>query len=118
MKTARLLLGIGLVLAGLVSLLYFAAAVLDLLPAAASGWPIPDRLQVGLGFALFGVAVTALGVAFIALRQRPVQRVEKERSQDRVEPFIGPALDTPGDAVPGFRRMGVRRIEFQGRAQL
>jgi hypothetical protein len=109
MRNAWLLLGMGLVLAGLASLLYFAAAVLDLLPEAASGWPLPDRLQVGLGFALFGVAVTALGVGFIGLRRRPVPRVEPARSPERVEPFIGPAIEPAGEAVPGFRRMGARR---------
>lgn len=111
MKSAWLLLGMGLVLAGLASLLYFAAAVLDLLPEAASGWPLPDRLQVGLGFALFGVAVTALGVGFIGLQRRPAPRVEPARREERVEPFLGPAIEPAGeaDAVPGFRRMGARR---------
>ena len=111
MKNAWLLLGTGLVLAGLASLLYFAAAVLDLLPEAAWGWPLPDRLQVGLGFALFGVAVTALGVGFIGLQRKPAPRVEPARREERVEPFLGPPIEPAGtaDAVPGFRRMGVRR---------
>ncbi len=101
MKTPWLLLGIALVLAGLVSLLYFAAAVLDLLPEAASGWPIPDRLQVGLGFALFGIGAMALG-AFISLRKSVPLRAQ---NKDRVEPFLGAATEPKDEAIPGFRRM-------------
>jgi hypothetical protein len=87
-------LGIGLMLVGLVSMLYFAAAVLGVLPEAIAAWPIPDRLRVGLGSALFGIAVTALG-ALIAIRQAALLRARSKRGEDagRREPFIGPALD-------------------------
>ena len=104
----NVLLGIGLMLAGLVSMLYFAAAVLDLLPEAASAWPIPDRLQVGLGSALFGIAVTGLG-ALLAIRQTALLRGRHKRGEDggRREPFIGPAVDT-GEATSPVQRRGVR----------
>jgi hypothetical protein len=124
---AALLLGSGLVLAGLASVLYLLAApLLPVLPELPSAWLMPleaDRLQLRLGFTVVGVVVMALG-AGIAIRQIAVLSAEKRRREDalrrvqqyrkqdspsrkedgRLEPFIGSHIGTGRDADASLQK--------------
>lgn len=119
------LFGIGLVLAGLLPVLYFIALVFSQSSKPGSGFldatlSFVDRsllgaakvgpvLQIELVLAVLGVVLTVLGV-LIAKRKMAVIRLEKRQTQDglrrvqgyrdssRLEPFIGPDIAAGTDA--------------------
>lgn len=115
LKARTVLLFAGaLVLAGLVSVLYFLALSAWKFVALYKGgsWlPLPARLpftdhslQLGLIFALVGVAITGVGI-LLALRQRGAIRVQKQRNEDRLR------------RVQDYRRESSRADDVDGRRE-
>lgn len=109
---AAWVLGAGLIVCGLLMLLYFAALLLGQFGASPS--ELSTSLHIAVVFAVAGALLTALG-AHVARAQSVRISFEKERRQDRlrrvyeyrhasrVEPYIGPGNTDTGTGSPRDR---------------